>query len=309
MSTNDVVYQLELTFNSIDFDLIVSTLNDAGVFTIQEGRNIANSDGGFDLVDEDTCLSCYFESEDAANDINQYLISSLVQKKDLGREVTFTSYLRAIKSDYLDAWKEYAQPVLVSDTLLIQPSWLSLPASSTPDEKSDANSTDILKIELDPGYAFGSGSHPTTILCAAAVERICRNENIGSLLDVGCGSGILAIIAARLGVELVHGLDIDPLAITAAEENARKNKVSNIIFGVDKLEDLKNKYDVVVANILSGTLLDLYPALKELVKSPGRLILSGILAEEREGFLKSISAPASASVSENESWICIELCV
>lgn len=181
-------------------------------------------------------------------------------------------------------------PIRVSEHLWIVPSW------------HDAPDPAAINLILDPGMAFGTGSHPTTRLC---LEWLERNVDEGdTLLDYGCGSGILAIAAARLGAGEVTGVDIDPQAVLAAQANAERNAVCARF--VDSAEMLVGEYDLVVANILSNPLRVLAPAICAHVRSGGRLALSGILSEQAEEII-GVYAPWLALwvADEREGWVCL----
>ncbi|MDR0735341.1 MAG: 50S ribosomal protein L11 methyltransferase [Zoogloeaceae bacterium] len=165
-------------------------------------------------------------------------------------------------------------PIRVSERLWIVPSW-----HESPDENA-------INLSLDPGMAFGTGSHPTTRLCLEWLEHAPPAGK--SVLDYGCGSGILAIAAARLGAARVTGVDIDPHAIAAAARNAEKNAVA--IDFHDLSAPLSGDYDLVLANILANPLRMLAPALCAHVRPGGSLALSGILPEQAAA-LVGIYAP------------------
>lgn len=160
-------------------------------------------------------------------------------------------------------------PIEVSDRLLIVPTWHA-------DSISPADSR--IRIELDPGLAFGTGSHPTTHLCLRWLSECLPADT--SVLDYGCGSGILAIAAKLLGAGLVWGIDIDEQAVQATTDNARANKVEIHTGLPDQLPSME--FDVVVANILSNPLKVLAPMLCARVKPGGHLVLSGILERQAE---------------------------
>lgn len=181
-------------------------------------------------------------------------------------------------------------PIRVSERLWIVPSW-----HESPDPAA-------INLVLDPGMAFGTGSHPTTRLC---LEWLEGNVTPGaSLLDYGCGSGILAIAAARLGAGEVSGVDIDPLAVEAAKANAERNAVSARF--ADSAEALAGEYDLVVANILSNPLRVLAPAICAHVRSGGRLALSGILREQADEIIAIYAPWVALRVADvREDWVCL----
>lgn len=181
-------------------------------------------------------------------------------------------------------------PIRVSDRLWIVPSWHEAPDPSA------------VNLILDPGMAFGTGSHPTTRLC---LEWLERNVEPGvSVLDYGCGSGILAIAAARLGAGRVAGVDIDPQAVEAANANAERNGV--VAEFADSAEALAGEYDLVVANILSNPLRVLAPAICAHVRPGGRLALSGILREQAEEIIAIYAQWLPLQVADvREDWVCL----
>lgn len=181
-------------------------------------------------------------------------------------------------------------PIRVSDRLWIVPSW-----HKSPDPEA-------INLVLDPGMAFGTGSHPTTRLC---LEWLERNVTPGcSILDYGCGSGILAIAAARLGAGKVAGVDIDPQAVEAARANAERNAVTAQF--ADSAKPVAGEYDFVVANILSNPLRVLAPAICAHVRPGGRLALSGILREQAEEIIGIYAQWLPMQVADvREDWVCL----
>ena len=181
-------------------------------------------------------------------------------------------------------------PIRISERLWIVPSW------------HDAPDPSALNLVLDPGMAFGTGSHPTTRLCLEWLERTVTPGS--TLLDYGCGSGILAIAAAKLGAASVTGVDIDPQAITAAERNAADNAVTAHFS--DSSAPISEQFSLVVANILSNPLRVLAPAICGHVAPGGRLALSGILEAQTEELI-GVYAPwiALSVAGSHEGWVCL----
>lgn len=170
------------------------------------------------------------------------------------------------EQDWVRATQSQFDPIKITDNLWIVPTWHQAP------------SLDAINIVLDPGLAFGTGSHPTTHLCLQWLSEVVR-PNL-SVLDYGCGSGILAIAAKRLGAPIVVGTDIDAQAIIASEYNAEQNNVSATF--VDASQFKSALFDIVVANILSSALSVLAPALAGACRSGGKIALSGILKEQAQ---------------------------
>lgn len=181
-------------------------------------------------------------------------------------------------------------PIRVSGRLWIVPSWHELPDPAA------------INLILDPGMAFGTGSHPTTRLCLEWLERTVTADC--NVLDYGCGSGILAIAAARLGAGSVAGVDIDPQAVDAARANAERNAVTALF--ADSAEPVAGEYDLVVANILSNPLRVLAPAICAHVRSGGQLALSGILREQAEEIIAIYAQWLPMQVADTrEDWVCL----
>jgi ribosomal protein L11 methyltransferase len=192
------------------------------------------------------------------------------------------------EQDWVRATQAQFDPIKITDKLWIVPSW------------HDAPSPDAVNIVLDPGLAFGTGSHPTTSLCLEWLTR--QNLTNQSMLDYGCGSGILAIAAKKLGAMPVVGVDIDPQAIIASNYNAQQNQVSVEFYDADNFSH--QVFDVVVANILSSALMVLAPALAKYCKTGGKLALSGILQQQHELLIARYSEWFNMDAPiQNDAWI------
>lgn len=171
--------------------------------------------------------------------------------------------------DWERSWMENFHPMRFGQRLWIVPSWHAAPEPGA------------VNLLLDPGLAFGTGTHPTTALCLEWLDG--QELTDCSVLDFGCGSGILAIAALLLGAPHASGTDIDPQALEASRDNASRNGIDPARFPVYLPADLPQQAaDVVVANILAGPLVSLAPQITSLVKTGGRLALSGILAEQAD---------------------------
>jgi len=205
-------------------------------------------------------------------------------------EVPTFSIEKVAEQNWVQLTQSQFDPIRVSERLWIVPSW-----HESPDPAA-------INLILDPGMAFGTGSHPTTRLCLEWLERNVSADC--SLLDYGCGSGILAIAAARLGAGSVAGVDIDPQAVEAARANAERNGVTALF--ADSTQPLAGEYDVVVANILSNPLRVLAPAICAHVRSGGRLALSGILREQAEEIIGIYAQWLPLQVADvREDWVCL----
>jgi ribosomal protein L11 methyltransferase len=153
------------------------------------------------------------------------------------------------------------------------------PAGSEPDR------SDAIIVRLDPGLAFGTGTHATTAMCLEWLDAIDLQGR--TMLDYGCGSGVLAIAALKLGCKQAHAMDIDVQAVTATRENAAQNDVQDRLMVSASADDIDGEFDVVVANILAGPLVELAASISERVKPGGQLALSGILSEQAAGVIEA----------------------
>lgn len=195
-------------------------------------------------------------------------------------------------------WKEFFKPARVAERLIVKPSW----------EEYQRENDDDLIIEIDPGMAFGTGTHPTTVLCLEALGAYVNNENI-TVLDVGCGSAILSIAAALLGAKHTKGIDIDPEAVKVAKSNVILNgmeKQIEITAG-DLTNGILQKYDIVVANLMADLIVMLSQNISSHLKEKGIYISSGILIEKKEGVISSIQQCGFEilDVTEKEEWCAI----
>jgi ribosomal protein L11 methyltransferase len=177
------------------------------------------------------------------------------------------------EQDWVRATQAQFDPIKITDRMWIVPTWHVAP------------NADAINIVLDPGLAFGTGSHPTTSLCLQWLSEQTLDKK--SVLDYGCGSGILAIAAKKLGACPVSGVDIDSQAITASNYNGQQNQVEIDFFDANTFTD--QTFDFVVANILSSALMVLAPALAKYCKTGAKLALSGILEEQKETLIAHYS--------------------
>jgi len=171
--------------------------------------------------------------------------------------------------DWGEAWKRGLGALSVG-RVHVRPSWVEAPAPAGAAE-----------VVLDPGMAFGTGTHPTTALCLAALSELVTGRPGLSVLDVGTGSGLLAIAARKLGAGRTVGVDNDPVAVRVARENAERNGV-DVALSVTPAGDVPGTFDLVLANILANTLVELAPALEARLAPGGVVLLSGILAPQAE---------------------------
>jgi len=187
---------------------------------------------------------------------------------------SFALTSRTIREEkWAEAWKENFKPIKVTPRLVIKPPW-----------EKWVKEKDQIVIEIDPGMAFGTGTHPSTQMCLQFLEEIIPSfPKPLSILDAGTGSGILAIAARKMGVKKIVAIDLDPVAIDCARANVRANRIdTGITFRVGSLDGLKRPFDLVVANLLPQELLSVASSLPKLVSSRGCLILSGFLQKQKK---------------------------
>lgn len=201
------------------------------------------------------------------------------------------------EQDWSTAWKQYYHPVKISNRFTIVPTW----------EDYERVESDELMIELDPGMAFGTGTHPTTVMSLQALEKHVQPGMY--VTDVGTGSGVLAIGAAMLGADHVHALDLDPIAVKAAIENIELNNVSaniNVVEG-DLLDTVKEPADIVVANILAEIIMTFTDDAYTVVKPGGLFITSGIIEAKKEDVKQSLTNAGFIidEVMMMEDWVTI----
>jgi ribosomal protein L11 methyltransferase len=202
------------------------------------------------------------------------------------------------EADWAEAWKDHFHVLGVGRRLIVKPSW-----------RKHRRTGDEVVIDLDPGMAFGTGLHPTTRLCLEAIESRADRGPLGRTLDVGCGSGILAIAAVKLGATRVLGVDIDPIAIEATEANARHNRVGKRIRAREgSVPTGDGPFDTVLANLIAGILVELAPHLAEELLPGGTLIASGIFVDREPGVRAAFEA-AGLRVErrlDESDWVALE---
>ncbi|MBM4311861.1 MAG: 50S ribosomal protein L11 methyltransferase [Deltaproteobacteria bacterium] len=243
-------------------------------------------------------LKGYLENGDEAADAVAQIRSCLERVPELfGCQLPCLQVNGLADEDWNKKWKSFFQPISITERLVIKPSWRDYHAR--PGE---------VIIELDPGMAFGTGTHPSTRMCLRAIDDLAARLLPGArLLDVGTGSGILAIAGAKLGFQDVVGTDIDHTAVRVARKNAEANRVGErIVFATDGLGKIAGVFELVVANILPHILIDLRDALIDHTAGRGYVVLSGILNEkaapvqeayaQKMGFVRRL---------EEEQWCCL----
>ncbi|WP_311488095.1 50S ribosomal protein L11 methyltransferase [uncultured Helcococcus sp.] len=228
------------------------------------------------VIDKDARINyeVYFEASDKGLEDREKL------KKYLSKEFPSIDFIEKEidNSNWEDEWKKTYKSFNIGDRILIKPSW---------EEEID---TDKIVIEIEPKMAFGSGTHETTSLCMEYVED--KDLSGMDILDIGCGSGILSILAKKLGAKNVLACDIDPIAVSSTIDNAKINEVDLQAKESNLFDNIEGKYDLIFANILAEILVEMIGQSKDYIKKSGILVLSGII-NEKAGMVKE-------ALSEND---------
>lgn len=263
-------------------DIITGILYDWGAtsLAIEDPKDIeklSQSEGDWDFIDsslinlkiDGLLIKAYFSEEEDLEEKVKNIKNSIKNHPILKAEEHEIKINKVDEEDWAESWKRYYKPVRLGKKIIIKPSW----------EEYEKKEKDII-IELDPGMAFGTGTHETTIMCTETLEEYVKPGDV--VYDIGTGSGILSIVAAKLGAEKVIGVDLDPLCVKVAKENIEINKVENIveIKNGDLLEVIDNKADIIVSNIIAEVIAGMTKDLKNYLNDKGIFIASGIILEK-----------------------------
>lgn len=223
------------------------------------------------LLENSTLEQTIINIKEAINQLVLYQI-------DIGKNKVIISEVD--EEDWSTAWKKYYHPVKISEKITIVPTW----------EDYTPTHEDELIIELDPGMAFGTGTHPTTVMCIQALEQFVNEGD--HVIDVGTGSGVLSIAAAKLGARSVSAYDLDEVAVTSARQNITLNNVQQTV-SITKnnlLDGVHEQADVIVANILAEVVIRLVDQAMQNVKQNGYFITSGIIHQKKQQVIDALEA-------------------
>jgi ribosomal protein L11 methyltransferase len=230
---------------------------------------------------------------ETVDEIKEAVNNLILFNIDIGKNSVSVSEVN--EEEWATAWKKYYHPVKISERFTVVPTW----------EEYTPVSSDELIIELDPGMAFGTGTHPTTVMSIQGLERIVKKDDV--IIDVGTGSGVLSIAATMLGAKKVTALDLDEVAVQSAKINIKLNKVHPVVnvFQNNLLEGIQEKADVIVANILAEVIVRFTDAAAQCLKPGGYFITAGIIQQKKEEVKESIEA-AGFQIEETvqmEDWV------
>jgi ribosomal protein L11 methyltransferase len=261
----------------------------------QEVEEIAH----IDLIDEDLLnrdrtkayVHIYLEP-----DVNPSEALAFLSERYTAENIPHTiDTASTLEEDWRNNWKKYFNPTPIGEKILIRPSW-----------RDDYDPQGRVVLNIDPGLAFGTGNHETTRLCLETIEKYLKKGD--KVLDVGCGSGILAIASLLLGADSAVGVDIDQTAVRTAVENAQINKVADRFTGIcgDLTEKVEGKYDLVVANIVADAIMFLSKGVKEFMKPDTVYIMSGIIDTRGDEVAQAISTDFNIIERyEDNGWVCL----
>ncbi|WP_349410816.1 50S ribosomal protein L11 methyltransferase [Pseudalkalibacillus sp. SCS-8] len=233
-----------------------------------------------DYPDEGVIVKAYLPVNsflgETVEEIKEAINGLLLHDIDLGHNRITISEVH--EEEWATAWKKYYKPVKISERITIIPTW----------EEYEKVSTDELIIELDPGMAFGTGTHPTTVMCIQALEKTLEPDD--EVIDVGTGSGVLSIAAAKLGATKVTALDLDEIAVKSARLNIKLNKCHEqvTVRQNNLLDQMDGQVDVIVANILAEIIMRFDDQAFQLLKPGGKFIVSGIISSKKEEVKRSL---------------------
>ncbi|MBS4803644.1 MAG: 50S ribosomal protein L11 methyltransferase [Clostridium sp.] len=242
-------------------------------------------------------VKAYFAEEDDIENILNYVNEKIEELKSIGLDLgeAKVESEKMYEEDWANNWKKYYKPTKVGERIVVRPIW---------EEYKEEN--DELVLVLDPGMAFGTGTHETTRMCIQSLENYVKEDSV--VFDVGCGSGILAIAAAKLGAKKAVGVDLDPVAVESAKENVGYNNLDNIevLYG-NLVEVIDGKADIVVANIIAEVICILTEDVKRVLKDDGYFITSGIIHDRVDMVTKKLEETGFEVIEINKDgeWNCI----
>ena len=232
---------------------------------------------------------------EAVDEIKQAINNLLLYDIDIGQNTVTLSEIN--EEEWATAWKKYYKPVKISGKITIKPTW----------EDYTPESPDELVIELDPGMAFGTGTHPTTVLSIQGIERYMKEND--QVIDVGCGSGVLSIAAILLGAREVFAYDLDDIAVKSTKLNAKLNKVAGNITTKQNnlLDNVDKQVDLIVSNILAEIIVRFIKEACDNLKENGLFITSGIIQAKKDLVKDQLERNGFTiiEVNEMEDWVSI----
>ena len=255
-------------------------------------------DWGEDAIKpEHDAVTGYFSRDEKAEKRRRILEKNLARLEKEGGIICKIVYSDMDDADWAHMWKAHFRPARITANIVVKPTW-----------REYARSHDEIVLEIDPGMAFGTGTHPTTRMCISLIEKYLKKGD--SFLDVGTGSGILMVAAAKLGAIKVWGTDNDAVAVYTARKNLMQNRISESTFNVitgNLVDKVTERFDLVAANITSKGILILLDDVKRVMVQNGTFILSGIIEADKKGVLKKMEKLGFKLIEilVRENWVTI----
>ena len=304
MNTGNTWTEIKLVVNKNDLDKaesITQMATNLGIYTEdysnleEEAMEIAH----IDLFDEElikkdrdnAIIHIYISEEYSPEEVISF-VTERMKSEDIGFKLDMDT---CMTEDWINNWKKYFKPIPVGNKLLIHPIW---------EDEIDPMGRTV--IHLEPGLAFGTGTHETTRLCLETLEKYVNEGD--EVLDVGCGSGILSIAALLLGAKRAVGIDIDELAVKTAIENAQMNKVEDKFEAIcgDLTDKVSGKYKIVVANIVADIIVKLTKDIKLFLTDDATYIMSGIIDTRKDDVLNCLKDDFDIiEIIEENGWVAI----
>ncbi|BDR65005.1 ribosomal protein L11 methyltransferase [Clostridium tetani] len=248
-------------------------------------------------IEEGAVIKAYYREDESFMKYLKYIEESVKNLEQLGfdkgKGIVTTSKVN--EEDWENNWKKYYKPTRVGEKIVIKPIW----------EEYEENPEEII-LELDPGMAFGTGTHETTRMCIESLEKYVKEEDV--VFDIGTGSGILGIAAAKLNAKKVIGVDLDEVAVDSAKKNVGFNQLDNIeILHGDLMEVVKGKCNIIVANIIADIIILLSKDVKKFLENGGYFISSGIIKDRKEEVVDSLKENGFKieEIKEQGEWVCV----
>jgi len=260
--------------------------------------------GDWDYFDEDllqvkdcAIIKGYYKDDEHFTEYYKYIQESVENLGEFGidKGKGLVTMSKVNEEDWENNWKKYYKPTKIGNKIVVKPIW----------EDYEAQGEEVI-VELDPGMAFGTGTHETTRMCVEALEKYVTPNS--TVFDIGTGSGILAIVAAKLNAQKAIGVDLDPVAVDSAKQNVEYNKISNIeILHGNLMEVVDGKAEIVVANIIADVIMFLAEDVKKFIKPEGYFISSGIIKDRRADVENKLVQCGFKieEVNVQGEWVCI----
>ncbi|NMM61951.1 50S ribosomal protein L11 methyltransferase [Clostridium sp. P21] len=248
-------------------------------------------------IKEGAIIKGYYKQNEKLDEYLKYIKDSVNNLEQFGidKGKGLITVCKVNEEDWENNWKKYYKPTKVGSRVVVKPIW-----------EEYAKKDDEIVVELDPGMAFGTGTHETTRMCIKALEKYVKPES--KIFDIGTGSGILAITAAKLKAKEVIGVDLDPVAVKSASENVKYNDIDNIkILHGNLMEVVEGKADIVIANIIADVIIFLTDGVKDFIAPGGRFICSGIINDRKDDVVNKLESSGFnvEEVNVDGEWVCI----